>query len=598
MRAFIMMHRRQVLAAFALLGVDAAGFARVALGAPAGGAVRRPGLVVSAAEWASLAARRDDDADLDRFAKLVIERARKDLGLAPLERTLEGRRLLRVSREFIRRTLGWAFAWRVTGDGVFLERARREMMAVSAFADWNPSHYLDVAEMTAGMAIAYDWLFDDLSADARDAVRAAIVSKGIAQARGGHKTFRYDNNWSQVCIGGMVLGALAVRDDEPALARDLLAAARADVLRGLDAYKPDGVYPEGPGYWSYGTSYSVLLIAALRTAALGDWGVLGVPGFARSAQFYAHSIGPTGRHFNFADGGEGQELPSAIVYLASELGEPHLLAAKRQMIRKNQGVAERFAPLSILWWPAAGAGHAPPLGFTGQGAQPVAIWRTSWSDPDALWFAIKGGGAAHNHAHMDGGSFVLDMDGVRWAKDLGAQDYNSLEQRGIALWNMKQDSTRWTVFRLASDAHNTLTIEGRPHRATSMASLRLTGEREALIDLAPVLGVEKATRRARFADDAVEIEDRIEGAAPGSAIRWAMCTEADIRIEGAAAILTQKGKTLRVDFTGEGVRLAALDVAEPRSAIDHPNPNTRQLIATAAAAADGGWRLAARFSRG
>jgi hypothetical protein len=584
------MNRREFTAA-------AAAFAALPVAASAQGASGHPRLLVGAAEWASLAARRRADPDLDRFATLLLDRARRDLNQPQLERKLDGRRLLGVSREFIRRVLQWSFAFRTTGDVAFLDRARREMLAVSAFPDWNPSHYLDVAEMTAGMAIGYDWLFDDLPADARANIRQAIVGNGIAQARQGHPTFRWTNNWNQVCIGGMVLGALAVRNDEPELARDVLAAAQKNVLVGLGAYAPDGVYPEGPSYWSYGTTYSTLLVAALRSLGMADWGVLAAPGFARSAAFYAHSIGPSAKHFNFGDGNEGQELPSPIVFLARELRQPALLAAKREMIRRNQGVAERFAPLSVLWWPEEESAAPQPLSFAGQGPQPVAIWRTSWTDPNALWFAVKGGGAAHNHGHMDAGSFVLDMDGLRWAKDLGMQDYLSLESRGVDLWNMRQNSVRWKVFRLGSDAHNTLAVSGQPHSATAMAGLRMAGDGEALIDLGQVLGVRQATRRARFSGDAVELEDRIEGAPPGRDIRWAMCTEADIRIEGTTAILSQRGKSLHARFDGAAIRLEIQDISAPRSDIDHPNPNTRQLVAVAAPGADASWRLGVRFSR-
>ncbi len=591
------MERRDFLASLALLGTQLAACAAAPGAPPPAIAPGHPRLLVGAAEWGSLDARRKADPDLDRFADLLLQRARRDIGLAPLERKLDGRRLLGVSREFIRRTLEWSFAWRVTGDPVFLARARREMLAVAGFADWNPSHFLDVAEMTAGMAVGYDWLFDGLPADERAVLRAAIVDKGIAQARHGHATFRWKNNWSQVCIGGMVLGAIAVHEDAPELARDLFAAAQRDVFSGLDAYGPDGVYPEGPAYWSYGTTYSVLLVAALRGVAMADWGVMGAPGFVRSAEFYAHSIGPSAKHFNFADGNEGQELPAPIVYLARELGQPALLASKREMIRKNQGLSERFAPLSVLWWPAAGSGSPPASSFAGQGPQPVAIWRSSWQDPAALWFAIKGGGAAHNHGHMDAGSFVLDADGLRWASDLGMQDYNSLESRGIDLWNMKPDSPRWQVFRLGSDAHNTLTVDGRPHSAVAMAGLRMAGEREAVVDLAGVLGVRRAERRARFADGAVELVDRVEGVRPGREVRWAMCTPAGIRIDGATAFLTQGGKSLNVRFAGNSIRLDVRDIAAPRGAFDHPNPGMRQLIASGPAGSDGSWALDVRFAR-
>ena len=560
----------------------------------------RPGLLVTSTDWASLPERRKADPDLDRFAAALIDRARRDISLPVLERKLTGRRLLGVSREFIRRGLQWSFAFRVSGDRQFLERAVQEMSGVAAFADWHPDHYLDVAEMTTGMAISYDWLFNDLSSSDRTVFRSAIIDKGIAQARLGHRTFRMTNNWNQVCIGGMVLGALAVEDDQPALASDLLKAAQKEVFTGLDAYRPDGVYPEGPAYWSYGTAYSILLIAALRGAKGTDWGVLAAPGFRRSAEFYAQSIGPSGKHFDFADGGEGQELPCAIVYLARELGQTAFLNSKRAMIRNKQGVADRFAPLSILWWPTdSKAGEASPR-FSGQGPQPLAIWRSSWSDPNALWFGIKAGGAAHNHAHMDAGSFVLDMDGIRWARDLGSQDYNSLESRGIDLWNMKQGSSRWQVFRISADSHNTITVDNQPHSATGMASLRMVDENEALIDMTPVFlpgTLRKANRRARFANDFVQLDDELQGLNPSSKVRWAMTTDAEISIDGKQALLSVKGKRLNIRFEGEGIKLEVLDISAPRHDFDAANPNMRQLLVTGQPGPDGTWKLGTRFSR-
>lgn len=47
---------------------------------------------------------------------------------------------------------------------------------------WNPSHFLDVAEMTGGLAIGYDWLYDDLSPESREKIRQAIVAKGLGPA--------------------------------------------------------------------------------------------------------------------------------------------------------------------------------------------------------------------------------------------------------------------------------------------------------------------------------------------------------------------------------------------------------------------------------
>ncbi|GAB4056949.1 heparinase II/III domain-containing protein [Uliginosibacterium sediminicola] len=559
-----------------------------------------PRLIAGQADWQMLAARRGTDADLNRLIELLLERARNDLKREPVERKLIGRRLLDVSREFIRRSLLWSFAYRITGESVFLDRARREMLAVAAFSDWHPEHYLDVAEMTAGMAISYDWLYHDLPADERATLRRAIVDKGIAQARKGHKTFSMDNNWGQVCIGGMVLGALAVEEDEPALCADLLAAARSKAFIALDAYKPDGVYPEGPSYWSYGTSYETLLVASLRSALQTDWGLLDAPGLKRSAEFYAQAVGPTGKQFNFADSGEYQELAPPLFYLARELQQPTLVDAKRMMIRNKQGLSERFAPLAALWWPDTRQTKPAALHFSGQGPQPVAIWRSAWNDPNALYFAIKGGGAAHNHAHMDGGSFVLELDGVRWAKDLGMQDYNSLEARGIDLWNMKQASPRWQVFRIGNAAHNTLSVGDSLHNASGMARMIKADAQGALFDLSPIFlpgQLRTASRAVRIEGERVELSDQISGAVAGQLIHWRMSTEAEIRIDGQHVVLSLAGKQLQLRFSGTPLRLSVLDISAPRADFDLPNPKQRQLLASAPVAADGSWQLQVRFSR-
>ena len=48
--------------------------------------------------------------------------------------------------------------------------------------------------------------------------------------------------------------------------------------------------------------------------------------------------------------------------------------------------------------------------------------------PDASFLGVKGGMPKYNHGHMDVGSFVFDADGVRWAEDLGSQNYHSIPE--------------------------------------------------------------------------------------------------------------------------------------------------------------------------
>jgi len=57
---------------------------------------------------------------------------------------------------------------------------------------------------------------------------------------------------------------------------------------------------------------------------------------------------------------------------------------------------------------------------------------------------------------MDAGSFILEANGVRWALDLGGEDYNKMRAAKLDLWNYSQNSNRWTTFRPGPESHNIL----------------------------------------------------------------------------------------------------------------------------------------------
>lgn len=74
--------------------------------------------------------------------------------------------------------------------------------------------------------------------------------------------------------------------------------------------------------------------------------------------------------------------------------------------------------------------------------------------PRALFVGFKAGANDVNHSSLDLGSFVLDADGLRWATDLGPDDYNLPgyfdTKKGTA-------SPRWKYYRLNNRSNNTLT---------------------------------------------------------------------------------------------------------------------------------------------
>ena len=59
--------------------------------------------------------------------------------------------------------------------------------------------------------------------------------------------------------------------------KEIINKALQTVPLALECYAPDGGYPEGFGYWSYGTSYQVMLNDALESSLGHDAGLSDYP---------------------------------------------------------------------------------------------------------------------------------------------------------------------------------------------------------------------------------------------------------------------------------------------------------------------------------
>ncbi|MEZ0538965.1 heparinase II/III domain-containing protein [Fibrella arboris] len=510
---------------------------------------------------------------------------------APMpERTLIGRRLLSVSRESLRRIFILSYAWRLTQQPTYLKRGEKEMLAASAFTDWNPSHFLDVAEMTLAVAIGYDWLYTGLSDQSKATIRDAMVKKGIEPSLDpkNNSWLKATHNWNQVCNAGIAYGALAIYEDHPELARTLINRAITTVKLPMGDYKPTGAYQEGYGYWGYGTSFNVLLISALEKAFGQDFGLSEAPGFMKTASFMENMTGPTGTPFNYSDSGGGSELQPAMFWFANKLHDPSLLLEERRQLQQvpaTKHVRNRLIPAVMLW--SAGLKldkiNVPTSNvWVGSGTNPVAMMRSSWSDPAAIYVGVKTGSPSVNHGHMDVGSFVMDADGVRWAMDFGMEEYNPLETNGIKLWGMKQDSERWTVFRYNNFAHNTLTINGQLQQVKGHSQITSSSAKPDFMnvttDLTPIYSeqVAKANRGVAIVNKSyVLVRDELETLPKETTVRWTMATPATVTITGDnRAELTKNGKKLTLQVQAPAKVVMKTWPTTPSRSFENPNTGT------------------------
>jgi len=508
----------------------------------------------------------------------------------PQERKKTGKRLLGVSRECLERMTHLAMTYRLTGDSRYAARGQQEMLAMAQFSDWNPSHFLDVAEMTTALAIGYDWMYEGLEEKSRYAIREAIVKKGLVPSLEGGWWVKSTNNWNQVCHGGLVIGALAVLEDKPKLAEKIIRRSCENLPIAMKEYAPDGAYPEGPGYWKYGTSYNVLLLSAMESVLGTDFGLAKSEGFMESAAFYMHMIGPTRKFYNYSDcfDTDGGVTP-AVYWLASKNSAPGLLFAEKQkllrFLAKKRGGADRLFPFLLLWAGDLSKSDMPAKKHMCFGGKtPLAVFRTGWNKNDTF-LGIKGGSPGTHHAHMDIGSFVVDSMGTRWAEDLGAQRYYSLESKGVDLWHRQQNQGRWTVFRLNNKSHNTLVVNDGLQLVKGHAKIVRFSDEEAfahaIVDMGPVYpDLARAARGAALLKDgSVLVRDELKAVKKKARVRWGMVTKAKIRIKDRkTALLARVGKLMVVKIRSPGdVEWKIYLTDKPPAKYDAPNPDTCML---------------------
>jgi len=549
-----------------------------------------PRLLLLKGEEASIQKNISADKTWSKMHQAIVDESDNIINLAPVERIQVGRRLLDKSREALRRLFFLSYAYRLTKQPKYLQRAEKELLAISAFSDWNPSHFLDVAEMTMAVSIGYDWLHQDLSPSSRSAIKEAILKKGLEPSLDAkyNSWLKATHNWNQVCNAGMTYGALAIYEDQPELARNIINRAIETIVLPMQDYSPSGAYPEGYGYWGYGTSFNVMFISAIEKAFGKDFGLTGQPGFLQTAGYLQNMTGPSGNSFNYSDAGTGGELQPAMFWFANKSKDSSVLWVERNRLMQEETskhVKDRLLPAIMIWGNGIKIEQiSEPKSkvWVGAGKNPVALMRTSWTDPAAIYVGFKAGSVSVNHAHMDIGSFVMEADGVRWAMDFGMQNYESLESKGIRLFGREQDAQRWSVFRYTNKVHNTLTVNDQLQRVVGDAPL--TGYASAPAFMSATTNMSEIYKGALASvnrgiaisnQQYVIVRDELETLPQESTVRWTMLTPAQVKITGKnRAELTKDGKKLILQVQEPAQVIMKTWSTDPPNDYDVSNPGT------------------------
>ena len=198
---------------------------------------------------------------------------------------------------------------------------------------------------------------------------------------------------------------------------------------------------------------------------------------------------------------------------------------------------------------------------------------------------MKGGSPTSNHAHMDEGSFILEADGVRWAVDLGLQEYFSLEKQNVRLWDATQDGQRWEIFRIGPESHNILRFDdGRQLVQAHADFVRFESSGShphSVLDLSAIYAhkVSFARRGILMLENrAVLFQDEwVAGESPTRAT-WQMVTHAEVYAGDGWIRLDQDGKSLILKILEpEGSLVVISDMSAPVRPYDAENPGLKRI---------------------
>ncbi|WP_371604541.1 heparinase II/III-family protein [Streptomyces sp. NBC_01220] len=378
-----------------------------------------------------------------------------------------------------------ALAYRVGGDPAHLAESLRWIEAAVRLPHWGrahmPDHDLDAGWLLHHLALAYQWIGDELPDGVRALLRYKLLLQGrrmyefavASEGRWWSSSYWQNHNW--ICYAGLATAGYVLGKEEwTERAKDNLGTV-------LDLLPEDGSHAEGVVYWRYGVPFLAAHLDLLKEAEGIDWWDRG--GFmSRTFRYRLHQTAP-GFAFNVDHGDchDRRSGHSAGLYyrLAAQYAIPEAqwmgdLASGELLWPEaaESGVRPGILPeayLEYLWYdpsvpaarPTATRAFFPDLGLLAA--------RTGWDDDATLvsFKASPGGGHRawesagkhrvakgwdtlnQGHHHPDSGSFVFVSQGAFLAVDEGYSNRKRAAHHNLLLVDGQgyADEDRYHVYR-------------------------------------------------------------------------------------------------------------------------------------------------------
>ncbi|MGB3336141.1 MAG: heparinase II/III family protein [Devosia sp.] len=233
------------------------------------------------------------------------------------------------------------------------------------------------------------------------------------------------NNWTAVCVAGVVGAACYLETDLDRLA-EIITRGLHSLADYLETFDSQGGSSEGPDYWSYGFGNFVVLAQLLYARTGGAIDLLDDDRIRDIAQFPVRTVLTQGVWASFSD---SDSNPSFHPGLLSHLAERLDLPALTELGMHNDFTVEHFNqfvwPVRQFAWPLPERNVA--FGGTAHDWYADMAWmisRLDPADPQSMRLAIKGGHNDEMHNQNDVGSLIVVNQGLIVLTDPGRGRYS------------------------------------------------------------------------------------------------------------------------------------------------------------------------------
>ena len=564
-----------------------------------------PRIMATAEDFARIKEQAQTDEYMKKVVADIIGKADSDCEAAPISFVYQDDlRTTTVGDRLRDRMMRCGFAYQMTGDQKYVDCAWANLSALDNFPDINPGHPIDTGSYGVGIAVGYDWFYDAFTEEQRQNIREnamrlhiTVISEGFygrSPVRGGPdgniNVIGYYNKWisnyNAWVNGGSVVMALAFMEDYPDVCTDMLWHSIRSFEYTFKNLYPDGSWVESTSYWMIVARSVAYAFSTLQEIYGTDFKLSCFPGTKETGPANLALRSMMGS-YNYHDcGSESAYANFPMAFLGTYFDQPELLAARKATVtrgydsRMSYNGADVFDALFYDPSVTIDQIETMPRVYTTRGLEMFSV-HEDYTKYDGLFVAAHGGPVSFYHSHNDNGDFVFDLNGVRWACALPAEDYNS----SLA------GSER---YRMRTEGHNTISI----NNGSTMNQLSNTydplvkweeGEGGAfgVYDLSESYADADKFLRGFYVGDnyrSLTIRDEIELNKDNSEIYWFMHTQTAAQvIDDHTVILSANGQSLTLNFetdadTSEVTIMDAVPLTtSPQGEGQNPNSGYRKV---------------------